>query len=99
MVYYVYSLYDRLVGAYGQPQFSLNDEKTTIEQYRRMIIAQKDVDKIDQIKDLQLCFLGTFKDDSGEFIQVGTPEILCNLGQFVPIVKEVKQDAPAQKEV
>lgn len=97
MKYYIYSLYDRIVGAYGVPQFSNNDPDTTVETYRRMIVTQREPAKLEQIKDLQLCLLGCWDDTAGKFSAI-EPKVLANLGAFVPVIREVHSDANGKEQ-
>lgn len=54
------------IGAFTTPQFDDHDPKDAAEQLRRALVVEKDVNKVNPYKNLELYCVGSFDDLTGE---------------------------------
>lgn len=79
---YVYSFYNKKVGAYERPIVNNYEQKDFAELVRRDVLVSDNAAK-DHMKECDLYYLGHFDDANGAFELEAKPEFLFSVGELV----------------
>lgn len=89
MILNVIANYDKLLKVYTRPVFTNTKKADLAEEARRMIVPNPE--KMFQLKDMEMYYLGTYNDEKAMFELLDKPEFIVRLEDFFPS-KEVKED-------
>lgn len=88
MILNVICNYDKLLKVFTRPVFTNTPKKDLAETYRRQIVPAPE--KMFELKDMEVYFLGTYNDERAQFELLDKPEFVVRLEDFFP-AKEVEQ--------
>lgn len=89
MILNVICHYDKLLRVYTRPVFTNTKKSDLAEEARRMIVPNPE--KMFQLKDMEMYYLGTYNDEKAKFELLDKPEFIVRLEDFFP-AKEVSKD-------
>lgn len=78
MIKYIYTYWKKKAAFYTEPVTNNFEKDVCVELAQRAFTLNKGTDEHEQQKDVDLYYLGTFDDCSGEYHLVLKPEYLCS---------------------
>lgn len=87
------------IGAFTTPNFiDLEPEKAAVQLQRAITLNAYKPEYVNQYKNLEMFFLGTFDDETGK-VQIGEPKFLCSPRELIVSLAAQKIEKEKKEEV